>query len=40
MDEPRDYHTIGSKSDKYHDITYVKSKSDINELIYKTEIYS
>ena len=42
MDEPRDYHTKWSKSDREREISYDITlmwnlKSDTNELIYKTE---
>ena len=42
MDEPRDYHTKWSKSDKdkYHMISHMQNLKkiyDTNELIYKTE---
>ena len=46
IDGPGDYHTKWSKSDRErqtsHDIAYMWNlkKSDINELIYKTEIDS
>ena len=43
MDEPRDYHTKWSKSDRERQISYDTTymwtlKCDTNELIYKTEI--
>ena len=41
MDEPRDYHTKWSKSDKNKYITYRSNlTNDTNELICKTEIDS
>ena len=42
IDEPRDYHTKWSKSNKYHMISLICGilKNDTNERIYKTEIDS
>ena len=45
MDEPRDYHTEWSKSERerqIYDIAYMGNlkKNDTNELIYRTEIDS